>query len=39
VLSSQSKEGVPETLRALMQIIDQARAPAEAEKTEAAWQP
>jgi GTP-binding protein len=39
VLSSQSKEGVQETLRALMQIIDQARAPAEADKTEAAWQP
>jgi GTP-binding protein len=39
VLSSQSKEGVQETLRALMQVIDEARAPAEAEKEEAAWQP
>src|SRR3954452_9720748 len=39
VLSSQSGQGVQETLRALMQVIDEARAPAEAEKEEAAWQP
>jgi len=38
VLSSQSGQGVQETLRALLQVIDEARAPAEAEK-EAAWQP
>ena len=38
VLSSQSGQGVQETLRALLKVIDQARAPAEAEK-EAAWQP
>jgi GTP-binding protein len=39
VLSSQSGQGVQETLRALLQVIDEARAPAEAEKKEAAWQP
>jgi GTPase len=38
VLSSQSGEGVQETLRALIQVIEQARAPTE-EKKEAAWQP
>jgi GTPase len=38
VLSSQSGQGVQETLRALRQVIDDARAPAETEK-EAAWQP
>ncbi len=38
VLSSQSGEGVQETLRALIQVIEQARTPAE-EKKEAAWQP
>jgi GTPase len=39
LLSSQSGRGVQETLRALLQVIDEARAPAEAEKIEAAWQP
>ncbi len=39
VLSSQSSQGVQETLRALLQVIDEARVPREAEKKEAAWQP
>jgi GTP-binding protein len=38
VLSSQSGQGVQEVLRALMQVIEEARAPAEREP-EAAWQP
>jgi len=38
VLSSHSRQGVQETLRALMQVIEGARAPAD-EKKEAAWQP
>jgi GTP-binding protein len=41
VLSAQSKQGVPEALRALLHVIDRARAatdPAAQEKT-AAWQP
>jgi GTP-binding protein len=38
VLSSHSRDGVQEALRALMQVIEGARAPAEAEKEEA-WQP
>jgi GTP-binding protein len=39
VLSSQSRQGVQEVLRALMQMIEGARAPGDAEKKEAAWQP
>ena len=39
VLSSHSGQGVQDTLRALMQVIEGARAPADAEKKEAAWQP
>ena len=38
VLSSQSGQGVQETLRALMQVVEQARVPVQAEKEEA-WQP
>ena len=39
VLSSHSGQGVQDTLRALMKVIEGARAPADAEKKEAAWQP
>jgi GTP-binding protein len=40
VLSAQSGEGVPEALRALLKIIDQARDNTDpTEATEAAWQP
>jgi GTPase len=39
VLSAHARQGVQETLRALMQVIEGARAPANAEKTEAACQP
>jgi GTP-binding protein len=39
VLSSQSRQGVQEVLRALMQMIEGARAPGDADKKEAAWQP
>ena len=39
VLSSQSRQGVQEVLRALMQVIEAARAPADAEDKEVAWQP
>jgi GTPase len=38
VFSSQSGQGVQETLRALMQVVEQARVPVQAEKEEA-WQP
>jgi GTP-binding protein len=39
LMSSHSGQGVQDTLRALMQVIDGVRDPAEAEKEEAAWQP
>jgi GTP-binding protein len=38
VLSSHSRQGVQETLRALMQVIEGARPPAEPETEEARWQ-
>ena len=39
VLSAHSGQGVQEALRALMQVIEGARAPVDAEKKEAAWHP
>jgi GTP-binding protein len=41
VLSAQSKQGVPEALRALLHVIDKARAAADpaAQEKAAAWQP
>jgi GTP-binding protein len=39
VLSSQSGQGVQDVLRALMQVIEGARAPGEADRKEVAWQP